>query len=211
MRIAPIRIMVPRRSIRRRLVAAISSCSTCGRRKPREDSIYADFTWVAFVGESVPDEHAKIFSIVASARDAAVELVRSRVASRQPVSGREADRAAREVIEAAGFGERYLHRTGHSIGREVHGTGANLDSLETDDHRMLIDHTCFSVEPGIYLRRPLRGAQRGRPDDRKRRRHGQRRCDSARDYSASRAASVKAFINYDSYHSVRPRRHPLRY
>jgi Xaa-Pro aminopeptidase len=116
-----------------------------------EDAIYADFTWVAFIGESVPDEHAKIFSIVAKARDAAVELVRSRVASKQPVSGREADRAAREVIEAAGFGERYLHRTGHSIGREVHGTGANLDSLETDDHRMLIDHTCFSVEPGIYL------------------------------------------------------------
>jgi Xaa-Pro dipeptidase len=116
-----------------------------------EDSIYADFTWVAFVGETVPDEHARIFSIVANARDAAVELVRSRVASGQSVSGREADRAAREVIEDAGFGARYLHRTGHSIGREVHGTGANLDSLETDDHRMLIDHTCFSVEPGIYL------------------------------------------------------------
>ena len=62
-----------------------------------------------------------------------------------------ADRAAREVIERAGFGERFLHRTGHSIGREVHGTGANLDSLETDDHRMLIENTCFSVEPGIYL------------------------------------------------------------
>ncbi len=67
------------------------------------------------------------------------------------MSGRDADRAAREVIEAAGFGERFLHRTGHSIGREVHGTGANLDSLETEDHRMLIRNTCFSVEPGIYL------------------------------------------------------------
>ena len=116
-----------------------------------EQSIYADFTWVAFVGEKVPDEHAKIFSIVANARDAAVELVRNRVAGKQAVSGRDADRAAREVIEAAGFGERFLHRTGHSIGREVHGTGANLDSLETDDHRMLIENTCFSVEPGIYL------------------------------------------------------------
>jgi Xaa-Pro dipeptidase len=116
-----------------------------------EDSIYADFTWTAFVGESVPDEHARIFSIVANARDAAIELVRTRVANKQTVSGREADRAAREVIEAAGFGAQYLHRTGHSIGREVHGTGANLDSLETDDHRMLIENTCFSVEPGIYL------------------------------------------------------------
>jgi len=116
-----------------------------------EQSIYADFTWVAFVGDTVPEEHAKIFSIVANARDAAVELVRNRVASKQPVSGRDADRAAREVIEAAGFGERFLHRTGHSIGREVHGTGANLDSLETDDYRMLIQNTCFSIEPGIYL------------------------------------------------------------
>jgi Xaa-Pro aminopeptidase len=116
-----------------------------------EDSIYADFTWTAYVGESVPDEHARIFSIVANARDAAIELVRARVADKQIVSGREADRAAREVIEAAGFGAQYLHRTGHSIGREVHGTGANLDSLETDDHRMLIENTCFSIEPGIYL------------------------------------------------------------
>lgn len=116
-----------------------------------EQSVYADFTWVAFVGEQAPEEHAKIFAIVANARDAAVELVRRRVASKAPVSGRDADRAARAVIEAAGFGERFLHRTGHSIGREVHGTGANLDSLETDDHRMLIENTCFSVEPGIYL------------------------------------------------------------
>ena len=121
-------------------------------KEPGEQSVYADFTWVAFVGAKVPEEHAKIFSIVANARDATVELIRKRVASKQAVSGREADRAAREVIEAAGFGERFLHRTGHSIGREVHGTGANLDSIETDDHRMLIENTCFSVEPGIYLK-----------------------------------------------------------
>jgi Xaa-Pro aminopeptidase len=116
-----------------------------------EESIYADFTWVAFVGESVPEEHGQIFSIVANARDAAAKLIHERVARKEAVSGRDADRAAREVIEAAGFGERFLHRTGHSIGREVHGTGANLDSLETDDHRMLIENTCFSIEPGIYL------------------------------------------------------------
>lgn len=121
-------------------------------KEPGEQSIYADFTWVAFVGDKVPEEHAKIFSIVANARDAAVELIRQRVARKDAVSGRDADRAAREVIEAAGFGERFLHRTGHSIGREVHGTGANLDSLETDDHRILIENTCFSVEPGIYLK-----------------------------------------------------------
>ena len=120
-------------------------------KETEDNSVYADFTWVAFVGEEVPEEYAKIFSIVAAARDAAVALVTSRVANKRPVHGSEADRAAREVIERAGFGEKFLHRTGHSIGREVHGTGANLDSLETDDHRMLIDNTCFSVEPGIYL------------------------------------------------------------
>jgi Xaa-Pro aminopeptidase len=115
------------------------------------DSIYADFTWVAFVGDKVPAEHVRIFKIVADGRDAAVSLVQRRVAAGDPVSGREADRAARSVIEAAGFGDAFVHRTGHSIGREVHGTGANLDSLETLDDRTLIDNTCFSVEPGIYL------------------------------------------------------------
>jgi Xaa-Pro dipeptidase len=115
------------------------------------DSIYADFTWTAFAGERVPDEHARIFEIVARARDAAVELVARRTDAGQPISGRDADRAARGVIEAAGYGEQFVHRTGHSIGREVHGTGANLDSLETLDDRRLIESTCFSVEPGIYL------------------------------------------------------------
>ena len=115
------------------------------------DRIYADFTWVAFVGDKIPEEHARVFEIVARARDAAVDLVQARVAAREPVSGREADRAARAVIERAGFGEMFVHRTGHSIGREVHGAGANLDSLETLDDRALIDSTCFSVEPGIYL------------------------------------------------------------
>jgi Xaa-Pro aminopeptidase len=115
------------------------------------DSIYADFTWVAFAGDKIADEHARVFDTVMRARDAAVDLVQRRVAAREPVSGREADRAARAVIEAAGFGGEFVHRTGHSIGREVHGAGANLDSLETLDDRRLIDNTCFSVEPGVYL------------------------------------------------------------
>ncbi len=115
------------------------------------DAIYADFTWVAFAGETVPDEYARIFGIVARARDAAVELIRERIAAARSVSGREADLAARAVIKEAGFGDAFVHRTGHSIGREVHGTGANLDSLETLDDRTLIENTCFSVEPGIYL------------------------------------------------------------
>jgi Xaa-Pro aminopeptidase len=115
------------------------------------DSIYADFTWVAFAGDKVPAEHARVFKIVTDARDATVDLVYRRVTAGEPVSGREADRAARSVNVAAGFGDVFVHRTGHSIGREVHGTGANLDSLETLDDRALIDNTCFSVEPGIYL------------------------------------------------------------
>ena len=115
------------------------------------DSIYGDLTWMGFVDDLVPEMQARIFRIVADARDAAVTLIQNRVAASQPVSGEEADRAARTLIEAAGFGDEFVHRTGHSIGREVHGTGCNLDSLETRDQRLLIERTCFSVEPGIYL------------------------------------------------------------
>ncbi len=115
------------------------------------DSIYGDLTWMGFVGTDVPELQADVFRIVADARDAAVALIQSRVGEGRPVSGEEADRAARAIIEVAGFGIEFVHRTGHSIGREVHGTGCNLDSLETRDHRMLIERTCFSVEPGIYL------------------------------------------------------------
>ncbi len=120
-------------------------------KEPGADSVYADITWTAVVAESVPDEYARIFAIVAGARDAAAALVQKRVAAGAPITGREADRAAREVIERAGLGDAFVHRTGHSIGREVHGTGANLDSLETDDARRLIEGACFSIEPGIYL------------------------------------------------------------
>ncbi len=116
-----------------------------------EDAIYGDLTWMGAVGDRPAEEHASVFRVVADARDAAVALIQRRVAAGDPISGAEADRAARAVIEAAGHGAAFLHRTGHSIGREVHGTGANLDSLETRDHRLLIDRTCFSVEPGVYL------------------------------------------------------------
>jgi Xaa-Pro aminopeptidase len=115
------------------------------------DSIYGDLTWMGCASSSIPQAFAQIFRIVAHSRDSAVELIQQRVAQGRPVSGEEADRAARKVIEAAGYGDNFVHRTGHSIGREVHGTGANLDSLETRDHRNLIERTCFSVEPGIYL------------------------------------------------------------
>src|SRR5271169_6440629 len=120
-------------------------------KEPGAASIYADLTWMAYAGERVPEEYARVFAIVAEARDAAVDFIRARVGAGEEVRGEDADRVARGVIERAGFAEQFVHRTGHSIGREVHGTGANLDSLETHDHRTLIDRTCFSVEPGIYL------------------------------------------------------------
>ena len=104
-------------------------------KEPGPDAIYGDLTWTAFLDDSVPRDHVKIFSIVAAARDAAVNMVLRKFESGEPISGMDADRAAREIVEHAGYGDTFVHRTGHSIGREVHGTGANLDSLETLDHR----------------------------------------------------------------------------
>ena len=113
-------------------------------------SVYADITWCGVCAASPADRHAEIFGIVAGARDAAWELVRSRY-PRQPVRGFEVDDAAREHIRKAGYGERFIHRTGHSIGTSDHGQGANMDNLETHDTRQLLPMTGFSIEPGIYL------------------------------------------------------------
>jgi Xaa-Pro aminopeptidase len=115
------------------------------------DSVYYDITWVGYLGERVPDSYASIFKIVRQARDAAVDLVKEAVARGREIHGWEVDRAARTIIRKAGYAKNFVHRTGHSIGREVHGNGANMDSLETRDDRKLIPGTCFSVEPGIYL------------------------------------------------------------
>jgi Xaa-Pro aminopeptidase len=114
-------------------------------------SVYYDITWVGFCGATPPDEVTKVFTIVRDARDAAFALVRDRVAARQPLRGFEVDDAARNHITKSGYAEFFVHRTGHSIGEEVHGTGANMDNLETHDERKVIPGTCFSVEPGIYL------------------------------------------------------------
>lgn len=116
-----------------------------------EHAVWADVTWCAFVGERVPERHAEVFGVVRAARDAALDLIAARHAAGLPISGFEADRAARNVIESAGLGEHFTHRTGHSITHELHGTGANLDDLETHDTRQLVRRSCFSVEPGVYL------------------------------------------------------------
>jgi Xaa-Pro aminopeptidase len=114
-------------------------------------SVYYDITWMGFLGPRVPEKYARIFAIVREARDHAVAFVQDAVAAGRAVQGWQVDRAAREVIRKAGYGKYFVHRTGHNIGQEVHGNGANMDGLETQDVRRIIPHTCFSVEPGIYL------------------------------------------------------------
>jgi Xaa-Pro aminopeptidase len=114
-------------------------------------SIYADITWTGFVGNEVPGRHARIFDIVRRARLAAQEFIFSAFDEGRAIRGCEADDVCRAVVREAGYEERFLHRTGHSIGEEVHGNGANVDNLETRDERLLLPRTCFSIEPGIYL------------------------------------------------------------
>jgi Xaa-Pro dipeptidase len=121
----------------------------CKLDKPR--AVYSDLTRVGYVGQSVPEKCTKIFNIVAAARDAGIDCVRQAFAAKRPLTGAEVDDATRAVIEKAGFGEQYTHRTGHNIGQEVHGNGAHIDGLETRDDRRIMRRTCFSIEPGIYL------------------------------------------------------------
>lgn len=117
----------------------------------RPRAVYSDLTWTGFVGKEVPGRYEEIFQIVARARDAAIERVRTAFGSGEKLQGWQVDRAAREVIDQAGYGEYFCHRTGHSIGQETHGNGANMDDLETHEERQVLPRTCFSVEPGIYL------------------------------------------------------------
>jgi len=117
----------------------------------RPGSVFYDITWMGYLGNRVPDTYAKIFRIVKQARDNAVERVKAAVEEGRTIHGWEVDRAARETIRKAGYGKYFVHRTGHSIGENIHGNGANMDGLETRDDRTIIPHTCFSIEPGIYL------------------------------------------------------------
>jgi Xaa-Pro aminopeptidase len=117
----------------------------------RPESVYYDITWVGYCGEKPPEKIQEVFTIVRDARDRAIDRVKETVAAGRDLRGFEVDDAAREHIRAAGFGEYFFHRTGHSIGQEVHGNGANMDNLETHDERRVISWTGFSIEPGIYL------------------------------------------------------------
>jgi Xaa-Pro dipeptidase len=114
-------------------------------------TVYYDITWTGVVGREPTAREQEIFETVRGARDAAIAAVEGAFAAGRPIRGFEADDAARGVIRAAGFSEFFTHRTGHNIGTEIHGAGAHLDNLETHDQRRILPHTCFSVEPGIYL------------------------------------------------------------
>jgi Xaa-Pro dipeptidase len=103
------------------------------------------------VGREPSDHERKVFETVRNARDAAISRVEAAFAAGQTIRGYEADDAARAVIRAAGFGAYFTHRTGHNIAHDIHGYGAHLDNLETHDERRILPHTCFSVEPGVYL------------------------------------------------------------
>jgi Xaa-Pro dipeptidase len=120
-----------------------------------DSTIYSDITWTGYLGprSSIPDHHNKVFHAVREARDSALSLAQARFASKVPVQGWELDDAARAVLERAGFAQAIKHRTGHSLspGALVHGNGMNLDNLETRDTRIMMPHTGFTIEPGIYL------------------------------------------------------------
>ncbi len=113
-------------------------------------AVFADITWMGFTGPAVPDRYARAFAAARDGRNAAIGLVTERVAQGREVRGFEVDRACRDVIEQAGYGAAFIHRTGHSLGTEVHGNGVHMDDYETHDDRRLIPGTGFTIEPGIY-------------------------------------------------------------
>jgi Xaa-Pro aminopeptidase len=115
------------------------------------DSVYYDITWTAFCGSTPSELIETVFHVVRTGRDRAVERVQNAVAEQREVRGYEVDDAARAYIASRGYADEFIHRTGHSIGVDVHGTGANMDNLESHDERRIITGTCFSIEPGIYL------------------------------------------------------------
>jgi Xaa-Pro dipeptidase len=120
-------------------------------KKRAPGAVYFDITWTGFVGEDVPKRHAAVFAVVKEARDTAVDLVRTAMRQGRALAGWEVDDVARGVINRHEYGAYFIHRTGHSIGEDVHGNGANMDNFETRDTRRIIPQTCFSIEPGIYL------------------------------------------------------------
>jgi Xaa-Pro aminopeptidase len=122
-----------------------------GKKKADANAVFADITWVGFTGRNIPADIAQAFGAIRQARDAAVTLVQESAREQRDLRGWQVDRAARDVLERAGFGERILHRTGHNLGRDVHGNGVHMDDYESHDDRRLIPGTGFTIEPGLYF------------------------------------------------------------
>jgi Xaa-Pro dipeptidase len=120
-------------------------------KKNTPGAVYYDITWTGYVGKAPSDKQREIFQVVRDARDAGVKTVLDATAAGQRIAGWQVDRATRDHIKKAGYGEYFIHRTGHSIGTEVHSNGANMDDLEIHDERQILPNSCFSIEPGIYL------------------------------------------------------------
>jgi Xaa-Pro aminopeptidase len=117
----------------------------------RPGAVFADITWMGFTGARVPEPQQRAFDAVCAARDAAIALVQRAASGGQELRGWQVDRAASTVLKNAGFGAQILHRTGHSLGEEVHGAGVNMDDYETHDDRRLLPGTGFTIEPGVYF------------------------------------------------------------
>ena len=120
-------------------------------RHDHADGIYSDLTRCGYTGKNIPERYSKVFDVVAAGRDAGIDCVRSTLAAGAPLEGWQVDDAVRQLISAAGFGEAFCHRTGHSLGRETHGNGTHIDNLETHETRRILPRTLFTIEPGVYL------------------------------------------------------------
>jgi Xaa-Pro dipeptidase len=114
-------------------------------------SVYYDITWMGYLGKEVPKKYSKIFEVAKRGRDAAIQFIADSVKAGREIQGWQVDKVCRDIIRKAGYEKQFVHRTGHSIGQEVHGAGANMDNFESHDVRRIIPHTCFSIEPGIYF------------------------------------------------------------
>ncbi|HZQ69991.1 MAG TPA: M24 family metallopeptidase [Terriglobales bacterium] len=120
-------------------------------KKNTPGAVFYDITWTGFVGKSPSDRMRQVFEVVRQGRDLGVKTVTDAISAGRPIAGWEVDRAVRNHIQDAGFGQYFIHRTGHSIGTNVHANGANMDDLEIHDERRILPNSCFSIEPGVYL------------------------------------------------------------
>ncbi len=120
-------------------------------KKNTPNAVYYDITWTGFVGPTPTARMREIFDVVRTGRDAGIKFVQDSIAAGKPICGFQVDDPVRETIAKAGYGDKFVHRTGHSIGTEVHANGANMDNLEVHDERRILPNSCFSIEPGVYL------------------------------------------------------------